>query len=409
MQSKMKKPTEFWAGILLALVFVGLLFGANYRFAKAEPGGADFLYRWLPTRLVVFEGYDSPYSAEIDQQLKIAHHGPEHEDFPIMGRFFYPYYAMAIFLPFAVTENFILAQTAWMTLMELAHLGIVFLVLRITNFTPGRNLVLALIIFALFPADFAQALIDGNPSSLSAFFAILALFFIWREKDGWAGAFLAFSTIKPQLVVLFFVFVWVWAFSTRRWKIITSSAGTLAVLFGLSFIARPSWLVEFFYNVTSYPGIAGPNTPRTILSGWMPVSVANGIAWALTIFSFLMIIYVTKASFGKDFRSFLWATGLIFVLMPLTGITTAKSNFVAMLLTVILLLSVGKERGLNEAWMSTLLLVWIPLSWFFLFAGREWVLHGTLIYFLDFYPLPVLLLILSFLAKPFKQKATGQV
>ncbi len=408
MQSKMKKTTEFLAGILLALVFVGLLFGANYRFAKAEPGGADFLYRWLPTRLVVFEGYDNPYSTEVEYQVELAHLGRAHQEGEPMGIFSYPYYTMGVFLPVAVTRNFLLARSIWMTCMELAHLGIVYLVLKMVNFTPAKTLGLALIFFALFPADFAQALVDGNPSSLAAFFAMLALFFIYREKDIWGGVFLALSTIKPQLVILFFALVWLWSFSKQRWKIISASALTLVTLFGISFILLPSWFAEFINDLTTYTGMANPSTPRAILSYWMPVSISNGIAWALTVFSLLMIVYVATSSFGKDFRIFVWAAGLIFVLMPLTGITSAKSNYVAMLLTVILLLSVGKERGLNEAWMGTLLLVWIPLSWFFLFAGREWVLHGTLIYFLDFYPLPILLLILSFLVKPFRQTVISQ-
>ncbi len=402
--SQKAKKEQVWIAIFVGALFVGLLFWANYRFAKAEPGGSDFLYRWLPTRLVAFEGYDNPYSLEVEYQVELAHLGRAHQEGEPMGIFSYPYYTMGVFLPVAVTSNFLLARSIWMTFMELAHLGIIYLAVKMVGLKPAKILGGALIFFALFPADFAQALVDGNPSSLAAFFAVAALFFIYREKDVFGGVFLALSTIKPQLVILFFAVVWVWAFSRQRWKIISGSAVTLIVLMGVSFILQPSWFAEFINDLTTYTGMANPSTPQAILSYWMPASVASGIAWGLTIFSLLTIIYLVKSSWGKEFSSFFWAASLIFVLMPLTGITSAKSNYVAMMLTVVLILSVAKEKGMKEIWLSALLLIWIPLSWIFLFAGRGWVLNGTLIYFLDFYPLPVLLLVLSFLAKPFERE-----
>ncbi|MBT3339068.1 MAG: DUF2029 domain-containing protein [Anaerolineae bacterium] len=404
MVNKKAKTKEIFMVFLLVIAFAGLLFWGNYRFAKAEPGGSDFLYRWLPTRLVAFEGYDNPYSAEVEYQVELMHHGHAHQEDETPGIFAYPYYTMGAFLPFALTRNFLLARAAWMTLMELAHLGIVFLILKMIKFTPTKFLLPALILFALFPADFAQALVDGNPSSLAAFFAVLALFFISREKDVWGGIFLALSTIKPQLVVLFFALVWLWAFSTRRWKIISSSAISLVFLLGMSFLLQPSWAVEFVTDLTTYTGVASPSTPRAILSYWMPASTANMIAWVLSLISLLVIFYILKFYYAKDFSALFWASTLIFILMPFTGITSAKSNYVAMLPAVVLLLWFGsKKMNIRESLLGGVLLLWIPLSWVFFLAGRSWVVNGRLIYFLDFYPLPMLLLTLYFFMRPTQQ------
>jgi hypothetical protein len=389
--------------VVLIIAFVVLLFFVNFNFAKAQPGGTDFLYRWLPTRLVLLDGYENPYSSAVEYQVELMHHGHAHRANETPGIFAYPYYAMGVFLPFALVEHFPFARAAWMTLMELSHLAITLLTLKMMNFTPTKLLGFSLMLFALLPSEFAQPLVDGNPSSIAALFAILALFSISCEKDSLAGVFLTLSTIKPQLVIIFFALVWIWAFSNRRWKILYASAVSLFIVVGVSFLLQPSWFTEFIKDLTTYTNVARPSTPRAILSYWMPTSTANLIAWGLSTFSFFILFRSIRFYFGKGFSALLWVTSLIFILMPLTGITSAKSNYVAMLPTVILLIWVGSEKmNIKSVWLSLFLLSWIPLSWLFFFAGRNWVVNGTLIYFVDFYPLPLLLLLLYFWTNPLR-------
>ncbi len=380
---------------LLIMALIALLFFANYTFAKNQPGGTDFLYRWLPTRLVFFEGYENPYSDKVEYQVELVHHGHAHQEDETPGIFAYPYYTMAVFLPFAFTENFLLARAAWMTLMELAHIAIILISLRISGYKPTKSILIALIFFSLFSAEFLQALVDGNPSSLAALFAVLSLFFIKKKSDRWAGVFLALSTIKPQLVILFFILIWLWAFFKKRWEIISSSLITLSILLGTSFILQPSWLTEFFKDVTTYTGVASPSTPRAILSYWMPTPYANVIASGLTIFSIFALYKIWAPTSSKGFSALFWASSFTFVIMPFTGITSAKSNYIAMVPAVILLLQYANEKlNKKDALLSAFLWLWIFLSWLFFYAGRNWVLGGNLIYFVDFYPLPILLLTL---------------
>ncbi len=391
--------------IILITIFILLLFWGNYQFAKGQPGGTDFLYRWLPTRLVYLENYLNPYSPAVEYQVELMHIGHARQGNEIPGMFSYPYYTMLVFLPFAFIENFLVARAAWMTVMEFAHLSILLLTLKMIKFNPSKLAIFALLLFSLFNADFAQALIDGNPSSLAALFAILALFFISRRSDILAGIFLALSTIKPQLVILFFAMIWLWAASKQRWRIIYSSLLTLILLLGISFVLLPSWLSEFIKDLTTYTNIASPSTPNAILSYWMPSSIAAKIALAGTTLSILIVIRTIGYYFGKDFSSLFWSVSLIFIVMPLTGITSAKSNYITMLPGVILLFWHGYEiMKIKEFWLISFLLMWIGLSWFFFYAGRNWVVNDRLIYFVDFYPLPILLLILFFLVRPFKNR-----
>ncbi|GAB4549189.1 MAG: hypothetical protein Fur002_26280 [Anaerolineales bacterium] len=374
------------APFLLFLLFLG-----NLQYVRAFPGGTDFLYRWLPTRLVVFEGNQNPYSPEAELQVELAHHGHPREKDETPGIFAYPYYTMAVIFPFALISDFNAARAAWMTLLAASHLALIFLTLRVIQFKPAVLLTTALILFSLLNADFMQALIDGNPSSVAALFAFLALYFMSRKQDGWAGVFLALSTIKPQLVVLFFALVYLWAFFQKRWTLIFSSALTLAFLFGVSFILQPNWIFEFIKDLKTYPGVARPSTPRAILSYWMPALSAQIIALALMTFSALALFYVWRRSLRREFSALLWAACITFTLMPLTGITSAKSNYIAMLPGLIFLLQRAKLTRPQESLWAGALLVWIPLSWLFLVAGRALTLGGRLIYFLDFYPMPLVL------------------
>jgi hypothetical protein len=383
---------------LLIFLFIALLFYGNYQFASAQPGGTDFLYRWLPTRLVLFEGYQNPYSSAVEYRVELMHHGHARQGDETPGIFAYPYYTMAAIFPFALIEDFTIARAAWMTLSEMAHIIIIFLTLRMIDFKPRNALMTSLILFSLLNADFAQALIDGNPSSLAALFAVLSLYFLSRKSDGLAGVFLALSTIKPQLVILFCVLIVLWALFQRRWVVIFSSAITLGVLLGLSFIFQPSWLMEFIKDITTYPDVASPSTPRAILAYWMPEAFAGNIALGLTLLSIFILFRVWKNCLYRDFSELLWAACITFTIMPFTGITSAKSNYIAMLPGVILLIKYGYQKFSEKRFLpGILLLIWIGLSWLFFFAGRNWVVSGNLIYFVDFYPMPMVLLTLYFL------------
>jgi uncharacterized membrane protein YfcA len=157
-------------------------------------------------------------------------------------------------------------------------------------------------------------------------------------------------------------------------------------------------LTEFVKDLLTYPGVARPSTPRAILAYWMPASLAKIIALGLTLLCAFVLFRVWRNSFREDFAGLFWAACITFTIMPLTGITSAKSNYIAMLPGIILLIKYGRERFKTKEFLfSIFLLVWIGLSWLFFYGGRNWVIGGNLLYFIDFYPMPVVLLVLFYL------------
>ena len=389
---------------LISLLFICLLFYGNHQFTQAQPGGTDFLYRWLPTRLVLFEGYENLYSPEVEYQVELVHHGHAHTEDETPGIFAYPYYTMTVIFPFALIRDFATARAAFMTLLELANIAIIALSLATLKTQPSKLMFFVLMLFAIFTADFSQGLVDGNPASLAALFAFLALYTLSRKSDIPAGILLALSTIKPQLVILFTILVVLWAFFQRRYIVIYSAAATMLVLFGVSFALQPSWFTEFLKDITTYPGIASPSTPLAILSYWMPVSTATLIARALTILCIPVLLGTWIKSFKNGFDGLFWAACITFTIMPFTGITSAKSNYIAMLPGIILLIEYGWNGLKTKSVLSGgVLLIWIILSWLFFFAGRNLTISGTLIFFVDFYPMPLVLLALYSIYYPYNR------
>lgn len=392
------KPIQiiFWGG--LVLIVLGSLVWGNYQYATMSPGGTDFLYRWLPTRLVILGEYESPYLEEVEHEVEMVHYGRLYdpndlESTPTPGIFVYPIYTMLVFAPFSMIEDFTTARALWMTLAQVAHIGIVFLSLKMVKFSPKVGLIFLLCLLVIFDADFIQPLIDGNPSSLAALFAVLSLYFIMIEKDAAAGVFLSLATIKPQFVILFFILVWLWSFSRKRWKIIWYSFGTQVLLLGFSFLVLPSWVSEFLQQLSRYPNVASPSTPKNITAYWFSDPLPSIIGWVFTIGTILIIFMVWKHSYNKGFMVFLWAACITFAVMPLTGITSAKSNYLGMIPGFILFLHYGfQSMSRRDMWRNIFVFAWIILSWVFFYAGRNFYIGETQIYFLDFYPLPLFLI-----------------
>lgn len=259
--------------ILSAIIIcftLSLLVFANLQFARQEPGGTDFLYRWMPTRLILLEGYQNPYSPEVEYRVELIHFGHAHQGNETPGIFAYPYYIIPLLIPFSLINDFNLARALWMTMLEIVQMSLVILTLRLFKINLSKSILIFLLLFSLFCSYFLQPLIDGNPSPVVALCALLCLIFISKEKDWLAGIFLVLSTIKPQLALLFFVLIWLWAFSQKRWKIILGSLFSLILLMGVSFAIQPSWFNEFLNDVLLYPNIASPHSPRTIMDAWFP-------------------------------------------------------------------------------------------------------------------------------------------
>jgi hypothetical protein len=382
------------AGLILIsiTILLGLSF-ANYHFVVQNPGGNDFLVHWVGSRALLVDGI-SPYSDEVALRIQeIAYGRPalpsEHE-----LRVAYPLYSVGIFLPFAIISDYNLARALWMTALEVGLLGLALLSLRLTGWKPRIWLLAVFLLFTLTWYHSARALINGNAVVLVAVFIAGALVAIQTGRDELAGILLALSTIKPQVVILLVVFVWVWAISVRRWGIVNWTVLSLIALsVGAAFFV-PDWPLQNLWEVIRYPGYNPPGTPGSALAIWLPAA-GTKLGWGLTVLLGILLLGEWSAARGQDFQWFLWTASLTLVASQWIGIQTDPGNFIVLFIPLVLIFGMWVKHS------GTLGRVMVTFSMIVLFVGL-WTLFLVT---LDasagqpqqspimFFPLPLLLLL----------------
>lgn len=400
-----EKSKTMLAGFILLLLAAALLTYGNYEFARQQPGGADFLHRWLPIRSMLFDGNPDVYSEETSLLIQMARYGRPAEPGEVPGLFAYPLYVIVFIFPFALIEDFVIARSLWTTLLELSHIGIVLLSLYLTGFKPGKFTFSLLMIFSLFVSFFTQALGNGNPAGLAVLLVLTSLAMIGKNKDWLAGTSLAMATFKPQLVILAIAMIGLWAIGKKRWGIILSATVTLGLLFALSFLLQPTWLSGFIRQVLFYPEVASSPTAESVLSRWVP-ALARWISYLLMAGSLGLLVREGMRLFNRGENTLFWVTCLSFTLLPFTGLSSAKWNFIGMLPGMIVIVAAMTAGADGKSWLAdSILVITIVLSWVAKRIELQGASQGMNLLFFDTLPIALLMTLGLYTVK---KDATGE-
>jgi hypothetical protein len=342
----------------------------NLRYAHQNPGGNDFIPRWLGTRLFLIEE-QSPYSEQTTQQIQRFIFGRLAQPDEDQSLFVYPFYSIFLFAPFSVIKEFATARALWMTFLELSLLLVVVFSLNLARWRLSPFMLGWVFLFSALWYHSVRPIINGNASVAVALLIILAFLTIRVEQDALAGFFLAFATIKPQMVVLLIPFVLLWALSHRRWTLINSTIASLVILVVIGYLLEPSWILENLRQMVAYPEYTLAGSPGAILAEWLP-GVGSQMGWALTVFMAGMLLREWRAAWMQDFQGFLWTACLTLTATNLIGVRTATENYIALLPAVLLVFSVWDARwGRLGRWL-------VILSSLLLFAGLWWLFLATI-------------------------------
>jgi hypothetical protein len=378
--------------LLASLSVLVALTWANYRFAVQNPGGNDFLPRWLGVRKFLMEGV-SPYSPETTQEIQemlFARSAQPTED---QSLFVYPFYALFIMAPFSLIGDYETARAVWMTALEVSLVLLAGIGISLSRWKLRPVGILAMLVFAALWYHGVRSVVNGNPAVLSALFIGAAFMAIRAEQDGLAGLFLALATIKPQMLVLLAPFIIIWSISRQRWLILWSFLGCLALLIGSTMLLIPDWPVQNLRQVLSYPLYTSPGTPGGIFAAWMP-GVGRQLGWLLTVVLGGILIWEWRAARGKDFAWFLWTACLTLAITNLVGVRTATDNFLALFPAIVLVFATWHQQwGILGRGLVNLnyLLLFVGLWWLFLAtvqAGDQVQQHPVM-----FFPVPVFVLV----------------
>lgn len=359
-----------WAWLLIVLLVIGIAAGltlVNYNFAMQSPGGNDFAMRWIETRLFLTEGL-SPYSDAASlaaQELIHGHPAGPGED---QALFTYPVYAAIIFAPYSlVSEHYPVGRALWMTTLQLALLGLALISLRLADWKLPAWGTAAVFLFSLLWYHSLRPVINGNISILSALFIAGSLLAMRAERDSLAGILLSLATVKPQVVVLLAPLLVIWAFSHRRWAFIVAFIGSLVILTVGGSIVVPNWIGQNIAQVASYADYTPPGTPGSIFTLWWP-AIGRWLGLALTIILAGVLVWRWRAAYGQDFAVLLPTAYLSLAITNLIGITTAASNFIALLPGVILVAAFVARRYQRWGnWLSAGLFVGLLVGLWLIF------------------------------------------
>ncbi len=378
--------------ILIAVIVIAGLTWVNTQFSKNNPGGNDFLAHYVGTRSLILEG-KSPYSDEVALEIQQRVFGRPAEPGEIEHRVVYPLYSILFFAPFALIKDYAIARVAWMTMMEITLLITGYLALQMTNWKP-KILVLALLSqFSVLWYHGFRAVINGNAVIVVAFFIAATLYALYNHNYQVAGIFLALSTIKPNLVILFIFFVLIWCLYQKKIQVVIWFLGSMLVLTLGAMIIIPDWINQNLQEILRYPGYNPPGSVGEVIALWLP-GFEWVIRWGIGIgLSTILGVEIWAAKKGS-YERFLWTACLTLTISQWIGIATDPGNFVILFIPLILVLSRLEERWKRQA------AVLIPVILGVLFFGL-WGLFLLTLSFdyqpmqssLMFFPIPGFLMI----------------
>ncbi|MEI8131545.1 MAG: glycosyltransferase family 87 protein [Leptolinea sp.] len=365
---KNQKELRSWVVAVLGIIIllVGLTW-ANHYYAVRNPGGNDFLVHWMGTRSLLVDGI-SPYSDEVAGRIQTMVYGRLAQAGEHQLRVAYPLYSIALFFPFALVPDFTVARSIWMTVLELALSGLAVLSIRLVDWRPRFGLMISFILFTVLWYHGLRPLINGNAVILVAFAAVAGLTAIRSEAEELAGVMFAFMTIKPQVAVVFLLYITFWGFAGKRWRMLGWMIGTVAALTFVSTLLIPDWIIQNLREVVLYPSYNPPGTPAAIFAEWLPAS-GQKLGLGLTILLSILLLFEWVQSLKHDFRGFIWTCCLTLTASQWIGVQTDPGNFIMLLPVLALLFSVIDERyRLAGKWFIYFLMLalLVGLWWLFL-------------------------------------------
>jgi len=362
--------TGFWyiPFVVVMLAFVVLTW-ANYRFSEANPGGADFLVHYVGARSFIFKG-QSPYSEETTYEIQAMVYGREAQSDEHELRVVYPFYSTFLFVPFSMVGNYILARALWMTVLEIAILAIGILLIRLVEWRIRFWLIPFYLVFAIFWYHGLRALINGNAVIMVTLFIISAFIAIQKDQDALAGLLLAFGTIKPHLMVLLLLFIFIWSFSNRRWTLIGWTFGWVFFLVFVGILFLPDWLIQNIWEILRFPDYNPALSLGAAFEKWWP-GIGTQLKWGLTALFIILLLYEWSRTWGKGYNQFMWTACLTLAVSQWVGIATDPGNFIILFFPMVLIFSIIKERwGVAGDWivLGIMILLLVGLWMLFLFT-----------------------------------------
>lgn len=340
--------------LIFLLIFLLGMLALNIYLARILPGGEWFYLRWSGARAFLFEQVE-PYSAALAQRVQELVYGRNASASEYGYVLNDPFYIVLLYTPLALFSDFALARGVWMLLAEAALLGTVLFALNLLEWQPPPWIYVSIVGFALFSFFSLQSLVSASPTIFLAFLYLAILLALRFYHDELAGALLFLVAYQWEVGALFFLYIMVLVFANRRWNVLTGFGMSLFVALVISFLIYPGWGLPYIRAVLS-DWIRGANLNlNSIAEVWFPdsrVSIGAIVSGVLGLILLLEWIGSTQS----NFRRIVWTTSLSLAATPLMGFAIFRSNYVVLVLPLILILMLVWERWTRYRNLACLLI-----------------------------------------------------
>ncbi|MCX6082833.1 MAG: hypothetical protein NTW32_25170 [Chloroflexi bacterium] len=366
--------------VFFTVAIFGGLFFADLAFAQRVPGGADFIVPWKGMQDFMLQGV-TPYGEKTTLNIQNI----IYKRTPLAGQYPYqvniPLFLLVFFLPLSWIRDLVIARAIWMIIIEVGLFGVVLASLRLTRWKPHWLFFILILIFCLFWQPSVSALVSGTSVILQALLFCIALRSLELGTDELAGGLLALSLLNIEATGFVFLTTLIWIFSTQRWRVLGGIGMMLAILFGLSLILLPSWILPFFGSVISnWKSGAMPST-YALFEGWLP-GIGRRLAQILAIGALTILFLEWRSVRGQDVRWLFWTICLTAALTPLTGIPYFSNWLVFTLPGMLLVISIMVQRWRLLGFISSVIVM--VCAFLGLWAAQ---INGITSGFILFYPL----------------------
>ena len=301
----------------------------------------DLYSRWVGTRELLLH-HRNPYGPEVSSEIQRAFYGhPANQPYPLPGahlldeqRFAYPVYAVFLLAP-TVYADFVVVRWWARFFLGLLTAGCVLLCLDLLHYQPPWQVAAALVFFTLSSPQIVQGLRLEQLALLVGFLLIAGTWCVSRHHWVTSGILLAFSTIKPQMVLLPLCFFSIWTLGDwpKRWPLAASFLATLTALILAGELLLPGWLGYFLAGIADYRRYAPSSSVLQLILG----NTFGGILGGAVVVGVLLMARKNRKE-KADSRQFINTLATVFIGAILAFPLFTPFNQVMLILPVMLLL-----------------------------------------------------------------------
>jgi len=380
------------SGKLRAWLLVGLLVGvlftlesvAVHAFLTSRSlGGNDFYSRWAGARALLLEGRD-PYSLDVTVEIQaVIGVDPIYEG---KGGFAYPLYVLFLFWPL-VYLPYDWALAVWMVTLQWVATATVVGLLRLERWQPSPLRLTGLLLGTLFLYPITRTIMLGQFTLHVTLFLVAALWALQRGRDGWAGVWLAATSIKPQMVLLIAPCLVLWAVVRRRWRLLGGLLAGGGLLLLASLALFPRWPISFLQDVQRYSQVAGGRNPLVVLMSLVWPGGADAVRYGLNGLLLLAMLVAWRRGWSDEGDCFAQAVHWTIVVTLLVTFQTGTTNQAMLLIPLLAWLRRALERW--GRWQVLIGIIGLLVALWALFLGT---IEGNWENPVMFLPLPILCL-----------------